>query len=106
METVLMVLPFVGLALGVVSRTWVPYLQALRDNPDIKFDKKFLLPALISALLNLFLVPAAITVAGPIPSFAAGYVLGWGLQDISRAGQKLYETMRKSKEVSAAISRE
>lgn len=76
-------------ALGIVSRTIIPYLVVLKDNPGTKFDAKFLLPVAIGIILNLLVAPF---VFGAIPTGAdwiAAYIVGWGATDISREALKV-----------------
>ena len=84
----------VAVLLGIAGRTVVPYLEAVRDNPETKFDRKFLIPPVVSLLilimspLILSSIPAeqlqVVTVQGLAGLFAAA----WGLTDIARSGQK------------------
>jgi hypothetical protein len=84
--------------LGVLGRTLLPYLQVLRDYPDTPFDRKFLLPAVVSAIIAVIALPL---ILGGLPdtiwvsSTPQGYILvfvsAWGMTDITRLGQKQSE---------------
>jgi hypothetical protein len=39
--------------LGILGRTIVPYLEELKKDPNIKFDRKFLIPPLVSIIIAL-----------------------------------------------------
>lgn len=80
---------YVACVAGILGRTVVPYLQTLRDEPNTQFDRKFLVPAVISLVLSLLTAPF---VLGQLPSGAdwiAAFVFGWGANDISREAIKL-----------------
>ena len=85
----------VAVLLGIAGRTVVPYLEAVRDNPETKFDRKFLIPPVLSLLTGLIMSPVilssipaeqlqVVTIQGLAGLFAAA----WGLTDIARSGQK------------------
>jgi len=89
--------------IGAIGRTLLPYLLVLKEAPETKFDRKFFLPMLGAVLATLVFFPVA------LPSIAAaleGYVvvngftlagafgLGWGLFDMIRESQKVYEAFR------------
>lgn len=89
------VLVIVVALLGVLARTFVPYLQLLKEKPDTPFDRKFVVPAIASGLISILTLPL---ILGGLPdtawlaNTAQGYVLvfiaSWGLTDIARSGQK------------------
>ena len=43
--------------LGIVSRTLLPFFQTLRDEPNTKWDNKFLVPPVASLVINLMIAP-------------------------------------------------
>ncbi len=73
---------------GIVSRTLVPFLLAVRDDPATKFDRKFLLPAAIAVLINLLVAPFVFSALPDGASWIASYIVGWGATDISRDALK------------------
>ncbi len=87
----------IAVLLGIVGRTVLPYLQILKDNPDTTFDRKFVVPAVVTILIALLSSPltfAAIPAEqlNAAPTFQGLLVLfvaGWGATDVVRAGQKL-----------------
>jgi hypothetical protein len=45
---------FVGVLLGVLYRTIAPYLKILKENPDMPFDRKFIVTAIITFIESFF----------------------------------------------------
>ena len=82
--------------LGIVGRTVVPYLEELRANPEMKFDKKYLIPAAVSVVISLITAPLVFAAIPPeqleVVTFQGAALLfaaAWGLTDVARSGQKL-----------------
>jgi uncharacterized membrane protein YkvI len=84
--------------LGIAARTVVPFLQTLRENPEKKFDRKFVVPAvvtlLIAALTSPFVFAAlpAEQLNNAAPTFTSLmllFVAAWGTTDVIRESQKL-----------------
>ena len=90
--------------LGTVARTLFPFLVVLRDNPGTKFDRQFLVPALMSFLISVVTFPMIVT---QLPAelietqnmtaviFAMIFAAAWGLTDIAREGQKIAQPSQK-----------
>lgn len=84
-----------AIALGAIARVWLPYIETLRDSPGASFDRKFLVPPLVSCVIALITLPL---VFGSLPSGILNqitlqtigilFVAGWGATDIAREGQK------------------
>jgi hydrogenase-4 membrane subunit HyfE len=83
---------------AIVARTLIPYLQTLRDNPETQFDRKFLVPPIISCIIALLTLPISLSALPPellnpsAPSLAllvAVFVAVWGVTDVVRTVQKL-----------------
>lgn len=81
--------------LGVLGRTLVPYFQMLKDKPDTPFDRHFLLPAAVSALMAIIGLPLILAglpdsawLATDVKAFVLVFVGAWGLTDMARAAQK------------------
>jgi hypothetical protein len=47
--------------LGALARTLVPYLETLRDKPETPFDRKFLMPPIMSCVIALITLPLALS---------------------------------------------
>lgn len=93
-----MVLVIMAVLLGIAARTILPFLLTLRDNPGTKFDRAFLVPAVVAILIALITSPlvfAAIPqdqLNNPAPVFSdlvLLFVAAWGTTDVVREGQKL-----------------
>ena len=93
-----MVAVIFAVLLGILARTVIPFLLTLRDNPDTKFDRAFLVPAIVAVLIALLTSPlvfAAIPqdqLNNPAPVFSdlvLLFVAAWGTTDVVREGQKL-----------------
>lgn len=80
---------YVACGLGIVSRTIVPFLLTLKDNPGTKFDRKFLIPPLIGIVINLLVSPIVFSALPSGVDWIAAYIIGWGSTDIGRDALKL-----------------
>ena len=82
-----MFIGWIGLALGVISRIFVPWLAARRNNPDsADWSWRYLWPQLISVVVVALLLPLVLSnleSVGAMP-FSASYIVGWGAADIGR----------------------
>lgn len=83
--------------LGIMARIIVPYLQTLKANPQTKFDRAFILPAVVSVLIGLLTTPLVLAVLPPsawesvtIQGLLGVFGLAWGATDISRQIQKVF----------------
>lgn len=95
-----MVLVIVAVLLGIVARTVIPFLQVLKENPQTKFDRAFLVPAAVSVVIALIVSPLVFAAipesqlndASPtIGSLVLLWVSGWGMTDVIRQGQILFK---------------
>jgi hypothetical protein len=85
----------IAVLLGIAGRTIVPYLETLRDNPGMKFDRSFAIPPIVSLVIGLIISPLVLSVIPPeqlqavtLPGVAAVFASAWGMTDIVRSGQK------------------
>jgi hypothetical protein len=70
--------------LGIVSRTLLPFFQTLRDEPNTKWDNKFLVPPVASLVINLMIAPFVFRELPAGADWITAYIIGWGVQDICR----------------------
>ena len=91
-----LVLAIVVAGLGAIARVWVPYLVMLKDNPGMLFDRKFLVPPVISCIIALICLPLSfsslsVSMFDPMTLSAIGilFAAGWGVTDMTRDGQKI-----------------
>ena len=80
---------FLAAALGIISRTLLPFLLTVKDAPDTKFDRKFLLPVLMGVFANLLLAPAVFQSLSAEAGWIVAYLAGYGTTDLSRDLTKL-----------------
>ena len=80
---------FLAVFAGVLTRTFVPYLVKLKKNPDLKWENKYIIPAIAGLVLafiaTLLMLPYIPPTAGWLTAFASAYTL----QDLSRESIKL-----------------
>ena len=88
--------------LGALARTLVPYLETLRDNPEMPFDRKFLVPPIVSCVIALITLPLALSAlpkelmesaALSTSGLVAVFLAVWGATDVARSGQKVFSAM-------------
>lgn len=89
----------VAVLAGILARTVLPFLQTLRDNPEAKFDRKFLVPAIVALVIALVTSPLVFAalpqdqLMNATPTFSdlvLLFVAAWGTTDVVREGQKLF----------------
>ena len=85
-------LAWIFLVLGVLSRIFVPFLLARRDNPALSWSWRYIWPQLITVLVVFLVLPLLIAdleaVAGLAPAVA--YLSGWAAADVGRQADKLF----------------
>lgn len=98
-----MVIVIIAVLLGIIARTVIPYLQTLREAPDTKFDRAFLVPAIVTLVITLLTSPLVFAALpqdqlnNPAPTFADAtllFVSAWGMTDVVREGQKFISGAR------------
>ncbi|MDI6814037.1 MAG: hypothetical protein QMD10_10930 [Desulfitobacteriaceae bacterium] len=78
---------FLGIWLGCFSRLLLPYLRKARENPQLKFDPKYLVTfavSLIMALIASIVVMASFTIpeTAGYTVFFSSFLTGWAATDI------------------------
>lgn len=93
-----MALVIIAVLFGIVARTLIPFLQVLKENPETKFDRKFVVPAVATLIVSLLVSPFVFVALPPeqvnqtSPTFISLCVLfvaAWGTNDVLRQVQKL-----------------
>ena len=83
---------------AALARTLIPFLQTLKDNPETKFDRKFLIPPIVSCVISLLTLPVSLSALPPellqpttagLSLIVAVFVAVWGVTDVVRTVQKL-----------------
>jgi hypothetical protein len=84
-------LAWIFLILGVLSRVFVPFLLARRNDPSLSWSWRFIWPQLITVLVIFLVLPLLIAdlsaVSGLAPAVA--YLAGWAAADVGRETDKL-----------------
>ena len=87
-----MFIGWIGLAFGVISRIFVPWLNERRNNPDnAKWSWRYVWPQLVAVAVVALLLPlvlSSLESIGAMP-FGAAYISGWGAADIGRFADKV-----------------
>ena len=81
-------LVFIGVFLGILGRTFLPYLRKLREAADrgdrLLFDYRYLVSAMVSVILSLF--TAILILPGfEVPetnAFYLAFAYGWAANDL------------------------
>lgn len=80
-------LGWVGLGMGVVSRIFIPWLNARRVNPDeAQWSWRYIWPQLVAVAivaLGLPLVLGSVEGIGEL-AFVPAYLIGWAVADVGR----------------------
>jgi len=82
-----LIVAFTGIFLGCLCRTVLPYLRKARENPQIKFELKYLVVFAIS-LISSFIAAITLFATFTIPEtavpyvFASAFVAGFGANDL------------------------
>lgn len=80
-------LGWVGLLLGVLSRIFIPWLNARRLNPEkADFSWPFVWPQLAAVVIVALGLPLVITNIEAVGQLAltSAYLIGWGAADVGR----------------------
>ena len=81
-----------GLVLGLISRIFVPWLNARRLNPDeAQWSWRYVWPQLIAVVIAGLLLPLVIADLAGIGAmaFGAAWLIGWAAADLGRFADKL-----------------
>lgn len=84
MEIPLDVVVFAGIFLGVLGRTYFPYLKKTDTKSDLAFNLQYVLTAIVSAAItailvfNSFVIPSGTA----FQIFIASFVFAWGINDV------------------------
>ena len=82
--------PYIAFTLGILSRIFLPWLAAKRNEPNMGWSWRLVTPQLISVLIVALLLPlvADFGALGTLPTPAA-YLAGWAAADVGREADKL-----------------
>ena len=84
------ILPYLIFALGVLSRIFVPWLVARRENPGLGWSWRYIWPQLVTALVVAMVLPLVVDLASVAQmEIPAAYLAGWGAADVGRTADKV-----------------
>lgn len=75
---------FAGIFLGILGRTYFPYLKKVDEKTDLAFNLRYVLTAIVSAAItailvfNSFIIPSGTA----FQIFIASFVFAWGINDV------------------------
>ena len=78
---------WVGLGAGVVSRVFIPWLNARRVNPgEAQWNWRYVWPQLLAVVIIVLGLPLVLSNVENVGSlgFAAAYLIGWAVADVGR----------------------
>jgi hypothetical protein len=84
-------LAWIFLIFGVLSRVFVPFLLARRNDPSLSWSWRFIWPQLITVLVIFLVLPLLISDLGSVSGLApaVAYLAGWAAADVGREADKL-----------------
>ena len=80
---------FAGILLGVLTRTFVPYLVKLKKKPKIKWENYYLVAALAGLALSLLTAIILIKTINYQMDFWTAFTSAFTLHSLSRETQKV-----------------
>lgn len=80
---------YLGLFLGALARTFVPYLVKLKKKPNLKWENKYLTPALAGIVLSLIATLVLASEVNMDVGFLGAFTLAYTLHSLSRETQKI-----------------
>ena len=82
-------LMYAGILLGVIVRTFVPYLVKLKKKPSIKWENRYLISAFAGLALALLAAVIIIVQFNTPMDFWTAFCSAFTLQSLSRETQKV-----------------
>jgi len=79
---------YIGIFLGALARTFVPYLLKLMKTPKLKWQNKYLISAIAGIILSLITATLLAYYISLNVGFIGGFTLAYTLQSLSRDVQK------------------
>jgi len=78
---------FLGVFMGCLARTTLPFLRKAKENPDIKFEFRYLVTfgfnVMASLIASMLLLPTIQVSDGTMSTiFTTAFIAGWGAQDL------------------------
>jgi hypothetical protein len=84
MEIPIELVAIIGIILGLVGRTILPYFKKLGDNPGMAFEVRYIITAFSSAVFTAILVYPMFTIpeGSMFAVFMSAAIFSWGVNDI------------------------
>jgi hypothetical protein len=83
-------LPYALFALGVLSRIFVPWLVARKQDPTLSWSWRYIWPQLVTAVIIGLVLPLFVDLAAVATmALPAAYIAGWGAADVGRTLDKV-----------------
>lgn len=84
MEIPIGLIAFIGIAFGTIWRTLLPYFKKLETNPDLGFEVRYIITAVMSGILTaIFIYPTFVIPEETIfLVFISAVIFAWGANDI------------------------
>ena len=78
------------LTIGIIARIVVPFLMERRENPELKWDMKYVWPQIISFVIIALMLPVIVPNLESIAvlDYQAAFLVGWAAGDIGNVGRK------------------
>jgi hypothetical protein len=82
--------PYIVFALGVLSRIFLPWLAARKEDPNLSWSWVYIWPQLVTAAVIAMVLPLIVDLAAVADlDLPAAYLAGWGAADVGRTADKL-----------------
>lgn len=83
MEIPIELIALIGIILGVVGRTMLPYFKKIREDPAISFDRGYVATAVFSAIISAILVYPLFVIPDetPLKVLVAAVIFAWVTND-------------------------
>ena len=83
-------LPYALFALGVLSRIFVPWLVARKQDPTLSWSWRYIWPQLVTAIVVVMVLPLIFDLAAVANmALPAAYIAGGGAADVGRTLDKV-----------------
>ena len=84
MEVPIELVALIGIIIGLVGRTILPYFKKLESNPDMAFEVRYIITAISSAAFTAILIYPTFTIpqGNMFAVFTSAVIFSWGVNDI------------------------
>ena len=84
MEISIELVAIIGILVGLIGRTILPYFKKLESNPDMPFEVRYIITAVSSAIFTAILIYPTLTIpqGSMFAVFISAVIFSWGVNDI------------------------